>query len=238
MTVAAVILAASPDSALADADGLPSVRRLADTAWSGGATPVVVVSGDPDGTVAAALAGSPVTLAEPAPLDEGPAGQIGRGAAVARGEVTETNGVLVWPARMTWVGPETVTSLIELHGTDPAALLRPTWEGQPGWPVLLPVEHLAMLGAVSPSRMPDEIVGDLIAAGVVDRLVDLGDPGVTIDRGTARADLPPYLGPLEPAAGHVHEWGAAQAEGTDEGPLEGPTLAPYAPAGIETSPDD
>ena len=46
------------------------------------------------------------------------------------------------------------------------------------------------------------------------------------------------LGPLEPAAGHVHEWGAAQAEGTDEGPLEGPTLAPYAPAGIETSPDD
>ena len=26
----------------------------------------------------------------------------------------------VWPARMVWVGPETVTSLIEAHGTDPA----------------------------------------------------------------------------------------------------------------------
>ena len=49
MTVAAVILAACPESALADADGLSAVRRIADAAWSGGATPVVVVSSDPDG---------------------------------------------------------------------------------------------------------------------------------------------------------------------------------------------
>jgi hypothetical protein len=84
MTVAAVILAASPDSALADADGLPGVRRIADAAWSGGATPIVVVSFDPDGMVAAALAGAPVTLAEPAPADGGPAAQMARGADVAR----------------------------------------------------------------------------------------------------------------------------------------------------------
>ena len=35
MTVAAVILAASPASALADADGTPGVRRLTDVAWAG-----------------------------------------------------------------------------------------------------------------------------------------------------------------------------------------------------------
>ena len=52
MTVAAVILAASPASALADADGTPAIRRLADVAWAGGATPVVVCSSDPDGAVA------------------------------------------------------------------------------------------------------------------------------------------------------------------------------------------
>ncbi len=51
---------------------------------------------------------------------------------------------------------------------------------------------------------------------------------------TPRRDLPPYLGPMEPAAGHTHEWGAAQAEESDEGPLEGPSLAPYAPAGADT----
>src|SRR5690349_24245451 len=117
MTVAAVILTATPEAALADADGLPAVRRIADSAWSGGATPVVVVSFDPDGAVATALAGAPVTLAEPAPAERGPAAQMTRGAEVAQTEVHETDAVLLWPGRLTWVGPETVTSLIELHGT-------------------------------------------------------------------------------------------------------------------------
>ena len=65
MTVAAVILAASPASALADADGTPGVRRLTDVAWSGGATPVVVCSFDPDGAVTAALANAEATLVDP-----------------------------------------------------------------------------------------------------------------------------------------------------------------------------
>ena len=65
MTVAAVILAARPESALADAAGSPAVRRLADVAWAGGATPVVVCSFDPDGAVAASLANAEVTLVDP-----------------------------------------------------------------------------------------------------------------------------------------------------------------------------
>jgi CTP:molybdopterin cytidylyltransferase MocA len=230
MTVAAVILAASPDSALADADGSPAVRRIADAAWSGGATPIVVVSFDPDGAVAAALAGAAVTLAEPAPQEHGPAAQMARGADVARAEILDTDAVLLWPARMTWVGPETVTSLIELHGTASEALLRPTWEGEPGWPVLLPLAALTALRGVAADRMPADVLDDVIASGVADRLVDLGDPGVAIDGRTPRADLPPYVGPEEPIAGHTHEWGAAQAESPDDGPLEGPALAPYAPA--------
>jgi molybdenum cofactor cytidylyltransferase len=231
VTVAAVILAASPESALADADGSPAVRRIADAAWSGGATPIVVVSFDPDGAVAAALAGAAVTLAEPAPQEHGPAGQMARGADVAGAEIVDTDAVLLWPARMTWVGPETVTSLIELHGTAPDTLLRPTWDGDPGWPVLLPLAALASLRAVAPERMPPDVLDDLIAAGIRDRLVEMGDPGVAIDGRTSRADLPPYVGPEEPVAGHTHEWGAAQAEAPDDGPLEGPSLAPYAPAG-------
>lgn len=238
MTVAAVILAASPESALADADGSPAVRRIADSAWSGGATPIVVVSFDPEGAVAAALAGAPVTLAEPAPAEHGPAAQMARGADVARAEIVDTDAVLLWPARMTWVGPETVTTLIELHGIAPDALLRPTWDGGPGWPVLLPLASLAALRAVGADRMPPDVLDDLIAAGVADRFVELGDPGVAIDGRTARADLPPYIGPEEPVTGHTHEWGAAEAERSDDGPLEGPALAPYAPAGMTTSADD
>ena len=233
MTVAAVLLAASPESALADADGVPAIRRIVDAAWSGGATPVVVVSFDPTGAVGAALAGASVTLAEPAPQEQGPAAQMARGADVARAEVVETDGVLLWPARLTWVGPETVTSLIELHGTAPAELLRPTWQGVAGWPALVPIESIEGLRDVAADRMPDDVVADLIARGVGERRVDLGDPGVAIDRGPPRAELPPYVGPTEPPAGHVHEWGSQAADAPDDSPLEGPALAPYAPAGAE-----
>ncbi|HET7030944.1 MAG TPA: NTP transferase domain-containing protein [Candidatus Limnocylindrales bacterium] len=237
MTVAAIILSASPDGAVADADGLPAVRRIADAAWSGGATPVVVVSFDPDGAIAAALAGAPVTLAEPAPPEHGPKGQMARGFDVAAAEVHELTGALIWPARLTWVGPETVTSLIEAHGVAPGRILTPTFEGETGWPALLPIAALDALRAVATDRMPADVMADLAAAGVAMTALDLGDPGSTHDRSTARRDLPPYVGPSGPAGGHVHEWGAAMAE-TEDGPLEGPSLAPYAPAGIETSPDD
>ena len=233
MTVAAVALAATPASALADADGLPAVRRIADVAWSGGAVPIIVVADDPEGVVAAALAGAPVTLAEPAPKEGGPAGQIVRGIEVAMSRVVETAAALVWPARMAWVGPETVTSLIETHGVNGSAILRPVYDGERGWPALVPVEHLVLLRAVSVDRMPDDVLADVVRAGALETLVELGDPGVTHDVSELRSDLPPYVGPVEPAAGHVHEWGAAAADISDEGPLEGPALAPYGQAAAE-----
>jgi CTP:molybdopterin cytidylyltransferase MocA len=207
MTVAAVILSATPEGAVADTLGQPRVRRLADLAWSGGALPIVVVSADPDGAVTAALAGSEATHTAPAPVEEGPRGQMVRGAEVALGEVHETTAVLIWPARMTWVGAETITSLIEAHGTDEEALLRPAWHDDPGWPVLLPVVHLDALRAIAPDRMPPVIVAEL-AAAVPSRVVEMGDPGVVMDADTPIADLPPYEGPPEPPAGHTHEWGA------------------------------
>jgi CTP:molybdopterin cytidylyltransferase MocA len=201
------VLAATPASALADADGLPRVRRIADAAWAGGAIPTVVVSFDPEGGVTAALTGSTATLAEPAPREVGPAGQLARGMEVAAGIVRETDAVLLWPARMGWVGPETITSLIEAHGTRPEALVRPAYRGEPGWPVLLPMAALPALRAVSPDRMPDAVLADLVDGGLALEVVELGDPGTSIDGDTARGELPPYEGPPGPAAGHVHEWG-------------------------------
>jgi hypothetical protein len=226
MTVAAIVLAASPANALADADGLARVRRIADAAWAGGALPVVVVSFDPDGAVARALAGAPVTLAEPAPPEAGPVGQIARGIEVAADLVRETDAALIWPARMCWVGPESVTSLLEAHGTSPGALLRPTYDGEAGWPALVPFGESAMLRAIGPARMPDDILADLVAAGVPEQPVDLGDPGTTTDGDTPRLDLPPYEGPPQPAADHVHEWGATVADEPESAPSTPPTV-PY-----------
>lgn len=206
MTVAAVILSASPDGSLADTSGQPRVRRLTDIGWSGGALPIIVVSPDPDGAVKAALAGSEAVYGSPAPSEAGPAGQMVRGTELAMAEVGDTTAVLLWPARMTWVGPETITSLIEAHGTAREAMLRPTWHGDPGWPVLLPTSHLAALRAVAPDRMPPDVIEDL-AAAVACRLVEVGDPGVAFDVDTDLSDLPAYEGPPDPPAGHTHEWG-------------------------------
>jgi CTP:molybdopterin cytidylyltransferase MocA len=215
MTVAAVILAARPETALADADGLAAVRRIAEAAWSGGAIPLVVVSADPGGSVAMALTGTEATLVEPEPYPAGPVGQICQGIDVALGLVGETDGVLVWPAGMAWPDPETITSLIEGHGTYPGAILRPEFDAEPGWPVLIPVVHLERLRRLPAGRLPAELIADLAAQGLVVRTLDLGDPGTVNDASVARSDLPPYRGPREPASGHVHEWGETAADDLD-----------------------
>jgi CTP:molybdopterin cytidylyltransferase MocA len=207
MTVAAVILSATVEGALAETIGQPRVRRLVDLAWSGGALPIVVLSPDPVGAVAAALAGTEAVHGSPAPPEAGPVGQMVRGIELAKAKVGETSGALLWPARMPWVGPETVTSLIEAHGTDPATVLRPTWHGEPGWPVLVPIAHLEALRAVPADRMPPDVVESLVAE-VPSRLVELGDPGVVHSVDTSIVDLPQYEGPPEPPADHSHEWGA------------------------------
>lgn len=211
MTVAAAVLAATPELALGDADGTPRVRRIADAAWSGGALPIVVVSFDPEGAVAAALAGAEVTLGEPVAPESGPVAQICRAIDIARDLVAEVDAALVWPARLCWVGPETVTSLVEAHGTRAGSVLVPTWHGEAGWPKLLPIAHLEAFRGLAPNRMPDDLFADLLATGVPAIEIELGDPGVAIDGGTPIADLPPYEGPREPAADHVHEWGEAVA---------------------------
>jgi CTP:molybdopterin cytidylyltransferase MocA len=207
MTVAAVILSASPEGALADTLGQPRVRRLADLAWSGGALPIVVVAADPDGAVSAALANTEAIHGTPAPVESGPPGQMVRGAELAIAEVGDTTGVLIWPGRMVWVGPETITSLIEAHGTNPGAILRPAWHGDPGWPILLPTDRLDALRAVPPDRMPPAVVNDLVAT-VPSRVIEMGDPGVVFDADTPVSELPTYEGPPDPPAGHTHEWGA------------------------------
>ncbi len=232
MTVAAVILAASPESALRDVEGVPNARRLVDVAWAGGAVPVVVSAPDPEGSVVATLAGTNAMYARPARAEAGPVGQIVNGIAAAVSVVGETDAVLVWPARFGWIDAETITSLIEAHGLRPGTVLRPAYRGGPGWPVLLPVAHLDDLRAIDPALMPDDIVAEL-ARRIPTETVDIGDPGVVFDLDTPRDGLPPFEAPPPPPADHRYEWGAAIAERADDAPLEGPALAPFGQAAAE-----
>jgi hypothetical protein len=172
-------------------------------------------------------------LAEPAPPEAGPVGQIMRGINVALERVTETDAAIVWPGRLSWTDAETVTSLIEAHGAQAGALLRPRFEGELGWPVLVAVSQFATFAALSRQRMPDELLEDFVAAGVALVPIDTGDPGTQFDISTPMESLPAYQGPPAPVAGQAPEWGAAAAEMPDDAPLEGPALAPYGQAAEE-----
>jgi CTP:molybdopterin cytidylyltransferase MocA len=216
MTVAACIIAASADDATRSVDGTPNIRRLADVAWAGGALPVIVLAPDPDGTVAAALAGAPVILA-PVAAGRGPAGDMARAIDLACGEVEATEAALLWPARMGWLDAETVTSLIEAHGPDRDVVIRPAFRGVAGWPILVPVGRLPALRTLA-ARLEPEGISAALAAMAPSRVVELGDPGVVLGLDTPRADLPPFEGPPEPAADQRHEWGALVAAGPDDAP--------------------
>ena len=113
------------------------------------------------GEVAATLAGSPAVLAEPGPVEVGPVGQMSRGIRVAASTVSETEAVLIWPGRLAWVDAETVTSLIEAFGVRRQALLRPVYEGQPGWPVLVPIAAVPAMESVDRALMPDAVIDAL-----------------------------------------------------------------------------
>lgn len=206
MTVGAVIVAVDGDEALADAAGRPAVRRIVDAAWAGGALPIVVVAPDADGSVAAALVGTAAVVVDPGAAS-GPAAAA-RGLAAAVEAVAETRAILLWPARMTWVDPETVTSLIEASGGPPVAR-RPVHVDRVGWPVLLPVEVAAarLAGAAGPLEtvLADEAI----------ETSELGDPGSVLGREVALDDLPAYAGPPEPLGGPPPEWGAVAAETPD-----------------------
>jgi molybdenum cofactor cytidylyltransferase len=206
VTVAAVIVPRDAGEALADAAGRAAVRRIVDIAWAGGALPLIVVADDPDGSVAAALAGSPAQLL-PAGGSAGRAYRTGADAAVEA--VVGTDGWLLWPGDRPWVDPETVTSLIEAHGARPDRVLRPAHEGRAGWPILVPVggsaliDRLAAGSHVEQTGAPDEV------------LVDLGDPGALATLAVTIDELAEYLGPAAPVAGPPPEWGAAAADEPD-----------------------
>jgi CTP:molybdopterin cytidylyltransferase MocA len=233
VTVAAVILHARIEGALADAAGRPAVRRAVESAWAGGATPIVVVSLDEGGRVASALAGSPAVLAEPAPMESGPVGQMARGITVAGELVSDTEAAMVWPGRMVWIDAETVTTLIEAYGARRGAVLRPVYEGEAGWPVVVPMDQLPALVVLGNSLMPDVLMDQFFAAAESSATIDTGDPGVIHDISTAMDALPEYDGPPGPLSGSTPEWGAAAADMPDDSPLEGPALAPYAQAADE-----
>jgi CTP:molybdopterin cytidylyltransferase MocA len=204
VTVGAVIVPDGVNEALADATGRASVRRIVDSAWAGGALPIVIVAADPDGRIAEVLVGSPAVVVDPGKASEVTTYRIG--AEMAAQVVHETSAVLLWPGRMTWVDPETVTSLMEAHGRSRGAVTRPRRAGRSGWPVLVPLSALSAVLAPPGGSIEQALLDAAVET------VELGDPGSVLGAEVTLDQLPDYAGPPEPVGGPPPEWGAAAAE--------------------------
>ena len=210
MTVAAIVLVPDTAVALSDADGDPAIRRVVHAAWSGGAMPIVVVTDDTDARLVDAVAEPGVTIARPGPDEPRGVAWFVHGLRAASSAVAESTAGLLWPVRCAWVDPETVTSLVEAHGSTPDPIVRPAFSGQVGFPILVPIAFAERLLA----RLDlhgFQAVEALVADGAAYRALELGDPGIVFDLATPRADLPGYQGPPEPAGATPPEWNAALA---------------------------
>jgi CTP:molybdopterin cytidylyltransferase MocA len=205
MTVAAVVLVPETALALTSLDGEAAVRRVARAAWAGGALPTVVVSPHaPTPGLASTVEDLDVTLVTPDPNEPHGIAWFVHGLRVAMAAVAETRAALLWPVKMAWVDPETVTSLMEAHGAASQAIVRPSFDGAPGFPILVPAEYLPALDALS-GKHGEEAVAALVAEGVAQRILEVGDPGTTHDSATPRESLPGFEGPPEPAGGPLPE---------------------------------
>lgn len=207
MTVAAVLIAPSAEDALAAHEGQTRLARLIDVAWAGGAVPIVVVALDPEARIAQAVRDTPAVIASPRSEPRGIA-WFAVGCRAATEHVTETSAALLWPMRFAWLDPETVTSLIEAHGAESSTIVRPAYRGRAGFPALVPV---ALLGEVDGlrGRSAEEALLALAAAGVPERIIELGDPGIVHDVVTPWLELPPFEGPPGPVGGPPPEWNEA-----------------------------
>lgn len=206
MTVAALIVAGRRD---AGEPAVAEVRRIAESAWAGGAWPLRIVA-----TAAAPAVLGAVTDATPA--ERAPTGHrtIAAASAGLLRSVRGTSAVLLWPADHPWVDPETVTLLLQAHGAWPDAVVRAE-DATPGVPVLVPIAHARTAPEAPRAEDLPVLLARLSGAGVRIVGIPVGDAGTTHDRTHDRGRLPPYRGPDRPLT-EPPDWGAATAEVADD----------------------
>jgi CTP:molybdopterin cytidylyltransferase MocA len=101
--------------------------------------------------------------------------------------------VWVHPVDLPLVGPRTIAQLGAVSAAAPSRVVRPTWAGQPGHPVILPA---SLLGLFAPEalRWPGpwrELMQPAIADGRLapPLTVAVADPGVVLDHDSAADGL-------------------------------------------------
>lgn len=137
-----------------------------------GAENVILVTGHQHDAVAASAGHHDITIVRNARFEHG------MGASLKAGVATAPPGcaVMIWPADMPFIRPETVREL--LRRLTPDTVVRPVYLGKPGHPVLFGASYLDALLAISDDEGARRILSDENTS--VTR-IDVDDPGVVRD---------------------------------------------------------
>lgn len=175
------------DKLLARVDGAPVARRALDALRAGCDAVIAVVRPDGSPALRDALAGARIV--------ECPVADLGMGhslAAAARAAIDDAaNAVLVMPADMPWLAPETARAIAEAarEGGEDARAVRIVVpelpDGRRGHPVAFGAAHLPALARLSGDRGARALLNAFPL-----RLVQVDDAGILRDVDTPR-DLPP-----------------------------------------------
>jgi nicotine blue oxidoreductase len=189
--IAGLILAAgtgrrmgTPKALIRDAEGTPWVVRTSRVLTEAGCSPVLVVIGAAAAEDRAALSDEPVQLVEAPDWPEGMSASLRAGLTALDSEVEA--GVVV-PVDMPGLTAAAVLRVGELAG--PNALVRATYGGAPGHPVVIGRAHWD--GVIASARGDEGARGYLREHGVV--LVECSDVGDGTDVDTV-GELPPGHG--------------------------------------------
>lgn len=186
-SIAAIILAAGQASRfraaageagpatklVAQLDGKPLVRHVAQAALASRAAPVIVVTGHAEEVVRAALEGLPLTFTHNRAYASGLASSLQQGLASAP---PDCDGALVMLGDMPLVSPQIIAQLIEAFDHNPTTkAVAPVREGQRGNPVLLSRALFpavaALSGDVGARALLAAAQGEIIEVAVASRAV-------------------------------------------------------------------
>jgi CTP:molybdopterin cytidylyltransferase MocA len=138
----------TPKALLLDDDGTPRVARAVDGLVAGGAGPVTVVLGAMAEEVRSLLAGRDVRVVVAEDWADGMGASLRRGLRALTDDATDAAAALVMLVDLPDIGPAVLHRVLadwEAGGARPDALVRATYAGRPGHPVLLGRDHLPPL---------------------------------------------------------------------------------------------
>lgn len=191
MKIAGLVLAAgagrrmgTPKALIRDADGVTWAARTARLLTEAGCSPVVVVVGAAADQVRAELTGEPVEVVEATDWNEGMGASLRAG---LRSTDAVSEAVVVLPVDVPGVTVDAVRRVVNQAGDD--ALVRATYEGAPGHPVVIGRRHWD--GVIASARGDEGARGYLREHEVV--LVECSDVGDGVDVDTV-VELPPGHG--------------------------------------------